>query len=179
MLILLLTSIEQDIVNAYNSYKAVSSEILQYKRYKYFKEMTKIMVDAKGTVLYDLVNKIDKYELIRDYIPYEVVVSYDLDSKTAKAEIFFKGSKVGQEDVLFIFVSPYFIIKNLILYGNQYGASYNIVENGNVINFTGIIGKFKIEAILNRNDYTIKSINYFKNDKKIIEIEYTNTQIVQ
>ncbi len=190
MLALIIGISADDIINAYNSYKLVKSEILSYKRYVHYKDLhsagfpdiVKTKFQLKGVVLYNLLDKRDEYELSKldksgnVELSFKVITTYNEISKNAQSQIIFDNGRVENDNTPFIYVNPYFVIKYLL--SNNH--AYNIIEqNDKIILKVLASDKDKIEAILNPRDYTIKHISYFKNDKKIIEIEYTNTQIVQ
>lgn len=187
MLVFIISISANDIINAYNSYNLIKSEIL-YKRYIHYKDLqvagfpdvVKTKYQLKGTILYNSIEKRDEAELSRIdnqgnvKLSFKVITTYD-ESKNAKSQIYY-GGKIENDNTPFIYVNPYFVIKYLL--SNNYG--YNITEKDNKIILKILASdKDKIEAILDARDYTIKNIKYFKNEKNIIEIEYTNTSILQ
>lgn len=183
MLVLILSSIEDEIVNAYNSYKLVKSEIIeiQYNRFyrdihRGYKIFPKHVIQGSGSVVYDLVAKLDHYDINdtkRGNI--QAVVNYNEESKTANYKIIYNG-KSEEGSMPFMYISPYITLKQLIMSDIERTIS---IEGSKIKLEFRINDRETIRFILNKDDYTIRYVAHLKDGLFKVKIRFDNTQVIQ
>jgi len=187
MIVLILSSIESDIINAYNSYKFIKAEVITFEYNTFYvdvhsgyKKVPKSIIKAKGYAEYDLLNKKDNYYLmdIKRQTSFNITTSYDENTKTASAKIIYLDKTEDLNLSKFLFISPYALIKYLL--SNNF--EHNISINGDEIKLEIYITQTKkLISVLDRNNYAIKSVSYISNPFNIItgRIIFSNIEIQQ
>ncbi len=187
MLMLILFSIEDDIINAYNSYKAIKANVVKFEYNTYYVNVhfgnvmvKKPIIEAHGYVVFDFQNKNVEYNMINDK-GFKIGISGEFDEEREMLDlsITYQDKSYQIENIgKIVYMVPYQLLKYLLL--NNFEHNTEIYNNNIVITFS-ISENRKAKFVLNANDYGIKEVNYISNPFGIPtgKIIFDNIQIVQ
>lgn len=183
MLVLTLSSIENDIVNAYNSYKLIKAEIVEIQHNGFYVDMhggyrkvPKHIIKGSGSVVYDLVAKTDQYD-INDTKKgnMQAIVNYNEENRIANYRIIYDG-KSKEGDMPFMYISPYVTLKQLIMSDLQRNI---VIEDSKIKIEFKIDDRESLRFVLNRNDYTIRYVAHVKDGLFKVKVRYDNIEVIQ
>jgi len=162
MIVLILSSIESDIINAYNSYKFIKAEVITFEYNTFYVDVhrghmfvEKPRISGSGIVEYNFTNKYANYYLI-DKKQRKITINMKYNETSILNCIIVKND-FPEHCQGFHYMLPYELLKYLLTNNIEHSISYK--DNYIFINFN-ISQTVKIKAVLNKQDFSILNISY-------------------